>query len=122
MLGPLTPVVVSVKSPASTPVTASLKVTSNCTLDALVGLPPWRTMLDTVGTVLSLKYDGPPGNFCSPAPRRASHAASTIESSSTRSRRIVPSPEPVATVTMYVLPDPLTLDTLGPLTPVVVSV
>ena len=42
-----------VKSPVSTPLTLSLKVTVNRTLVALVGLPPALTIEETVGAVLS---------------------------------------------------------------------
>src|SRR4051812_33143886 len=54
MDAPVTPVGVSAKSPASTPVTASEKVTVQLTELALVGLEPTRTIEETVGAVVSL--------------------------------------------------------------------
>ncbi len=47
------PVPTSVKLPLVTPVTASEKVTRNCTLAALVGSGFTRLMLRTVGAILS---------------------------------------------------------------------
>ena len=52
-MDPLTPLAASVKSPVSTPVTLSLKVTVHCTLAALVGVLPTRLMEETVGGVVS---------------------------------------------------------------------
>jgi len=53
------PVAVRAKSPASTPVTASEKVTVKFTLAALVGLASARKMEVTVGAVLSIVYSSP---------------------------------------------------------------
>ena len=53
-----------------------------------------------------------------PAPPRGLPAASTMESSSTRFRPIVPSPEPLLTATVYVAPLPVALVIDAPVTPV----
>ena len=47
------------KSPASTPVTVSLKVTVNATTSSAVGLSSARTIELTVGAVLSREYTSP---------------------------------------------------------------
>ncbi|MBV6465970.1 MAG: hypothetical protein PGMFKBFP_01267 [Anaerolineales bacterium] len=59
MDAPVTPLVVKSKSPTSTPVTASEKVTVKFTLAALVGLASARKMEVTVGAVLSIVYSSP---------------------------------------------------------------
>src|SRR6267378_8529784 len=51
MEGPVTPVIVTVKSETATPDTAALKVTVNWTLAALVGLAFARSMDETAGAV-----------------------------------------------------------------------
>ncbi|MBV6465971.1 MAG: hypothetical protein PGMFKBFP_01268 [Anaerolineales bacterium] len=53
MDAPVTPLVVNSKSPASTPVTASEKVTVKSTLAALVGFVLARVMDITTGGVMS---------------------------------------------------------------------
>lgn len=57
-----------------------------------------------------------------PLPPSGLPAASRIESSSARSKRMFPFPVPVAMVTALTAPLPETLDTLAPLSPVVASV
>jgi len=101
MLVPARPVFASAKSAVSTPVTLSLNVTVHCTLAAFVGDAPTRAIETTVGTVLSIVITGPVRlPFPTPLPPSLFVAASWIESSSTRLRPTVPSPEPVLTVTV----------------------
>ena len=54
MDAPEVPVPERAKSLVPTPVTASVKVTSHCTDDALVGVGPTRTIELTTGGVLSV--------------------------------------------------------------------
>src|SRR5690349_10392449 len=56
---PTRPVVCKVKSPASTPVTGSEKVTAYSTVAAPVVAGPVRVMLVTVGGKRTTVYDGP---------------------------------------------------------------
>ena len=52
-VAPVSPLAASAKSVRSTPVTASLKVTSHCTLATFVGVALTRLMDSTVGTAAS---------------------------------------------------------------------
>src|SRR5207248_2602225 len=94
---PLTPAAVAAKSPASTPVTASLNVTVNCTLAALVRAAPASATDWTAGGVLSIVYAGP---VVKPVPGWALPAASLTVAVVRTSRRSVPLPLPVPTVTV----------------------
>ncbi|MCZ7607641.1 MAG: hypothetical protein M5U25_16560 [Planctomycetota bacterium] len=109
------PVVVSEKSPVATPETSSLKVTVNPALDALEGLVPVRTILVTVGAVLSMVYDCPEVYG-----RLVTFGVTPVEFC--MSSLMVPLPLPVETVTVLDVPLPETPVTEAPLTPVVLNV
>ncbi len=104
------------KTLVSTPETLSLNVTVKSTLVALEVTAPAGTIV-TVGEVLSTVYAAPPVN----AAASALPAASTIVPFAATSRRTVPSPVPLLTVTLYVVPLPVTLVIEVPATPEVVS-
>ncbi len=116
--GELRPLLASVKSEESTPVTDSEKVTVHCTEEALVGEPVTRVIEEAVGAVLSTVTTVPvvkvEGESALPAVSRIVLLASSTSS------RIVPSPEPLSTVTVRLEPEPLTPVIEAPETPLVV--
>jgi hypothetical protein len=112
---PLTPVVFREKLPVATPVTDSLKVTVKVIDPALVRVVV-GTIEETVGAVLSTVRMVPLLKVAI----RGLVAVSVIDGVVLlKSSRIVPEPVPVLTVTVQVVPEPDTLVTEAPVTPVV---